>query len=93
MHFEIYESLDAATAASTKLRTSQLAIPQDICETVYATAGYEQSVTNLAQTSLDSDMVFADGYREPAREGVGIGRRRRRADAQRRRVSSPATER
>ena len=29
---------------------------------MYATAGYEQSVTNLAQTSLESDMVFGDGY-------------------------------
>ena len=25
-------------------------------------AGYEQSVQNLAQTSLDTDMVFSDGY-------------------------------
>ena len=37
MHFEVYESLDAATSASNKLRTSQLALPQDVCETVYAT--------------------------------------------------------
>ena len=28
---------------------------------MYATAGYEQSVQNLAQTSLESDMVFSDG--------------------------------
>jgi hypothetical protein len=61
MHFEVYESLDAATSASTKLRTSQLALPQDVCETVYATEGYEQSVRNMSQTSLDSDMVFSDG--------------------------------
>ncbi len=62
MHFEVYESLDAATSASSKLRTSQLALPQDVCETVYATDGYEQSVTNLAQVSLDSDGIFSDGY-------------------------------
>jgi hypothetical protein len=31
------------------------------CDAVYATAGYEQSVQNLAQTSLDTDMVFSDG--------------------------------
>jgi protocatechuate 3,4-dioxygenase beta subunit len=61
-HFEVYESLDAATNASNKLRTSQLALPQDVCDTVYATAGYEQSVSNLAQVSLDSDGIFADGY-------------------------------
>jgi protocatechuate 3,4-dioxygenase beta subunit len=62
MHFEVYESLEAATNASNKLRTSQLALPQDVCETVYATAGYQQSVRNLAQVSLDSDGIFADGY-------------------------------
>ena len=63
MHFEVYESLDAAAAAGTKLSTSQLAVPKAICDEVYATAGYEQSAQNLAQTSLDSDMVFSDGYK------------------------------
>ena len=62
IHFEVYESLDAATNGGAKLRTSQLAIPQAICETVYATDGYEQSVANLAQVSLDSDGIFSDGY-------------------------------
>jgi protocatechuate 3,4-dioxygenase beta subunit len=62
MHFEVYKSLDAATAASTKLKTSQIALPEETCKLVYATSGYEQSVQNLAQTSLDSDNVFADGY-------------------------------
>jgi len=62
VHFEVYESLAAATAAGSKLRTSQIALPKDACDAVYATDGYEQSVQNLAQTSLDSDMVFSDGY-------------------------------
>ncbi len=61
-HFEVYESLGKATSASNKLRTSQLALPQDVCDTVYAEAGYETSVANMAQTSLDSDGIFADGY-------------------------------
>jgi protocatechuate 3,4-dioxygenase beta subunit len=63
MHFEVYESLDAATSASTKLVTSQIALPEATCKTVYATSGYDQSVQNLAQTSLESDNVFGDGYR------------------------------
>ena len=62
VHFEVYESLDAATSVSNKLRTSQLAFPQDVCEEVYATDGYEASVTNLAGVSLDSDGIFSDGY-------------------------------
>jgi hypothetical protein len=28
---------------------------------VYATAGYEQSVTNLSRVSLATDTVFSDG--------------------------------
>ena len=36
--------------------TSQLAFPQDACEGVYVTEGYESSVTNLAGASLDSDV-------------------------------------
>jgi len=63
IHFEVYDSLAEATGAGSKLRTSQLAIPPDVCEEVYGGAeGYEQSVTSLAQVSLDSDMVFADGH-------------------------------
>ncbi|HEX6388518.1 MAG TPA: hypothetical protein VFZ89_03700 [Solirubrobacteraceae bacterium] len=58
MHFEVYDGRDL----TTKLTTSQLAIPQDICEQIYATSGYEQSVQSLSQTSLDSDNVFSDGY-------------------------------
>jgi protocatechuate 3,4-dioxygenase beta subunit len=62
IHFEVYESLDAATSAGSRLRTSQLALPKKACDLVYATDGYNQSVTNLAQTSLDTDNVFSDGY-------------------------------
>ena len=62
MHFEVYESLDDATSYTNKLRTSQLALPQDVCDAVYATDGYEQSVDNLAGVSLDSDGIFSDGY-------------------------------
>jgi protocatechuate 3,4-dioxygenase beta subunit len=62
IHFEVYPSLEAATTASGRLRTSQLALPEDACALVYATDGYEQSVRNMAQTSLDTDNVFSDGY-------------------------------
>jgi protocatechuate 3,4-dioxygenase beta subunit len=62
IHFEVYESLAKATAASDKLRTTQLALPEDVSRQVYATGGYEQSVRNLAQTSLATDNVFRDGW-------------------------------
>jgi protocatechuate 3,4-dioxygenase beta subunit len=62
IHLEVYGSLDAATSAGSKLKTSQLALPKQACDLVYATSGYEQSITNLSQTSLDTDNVFSDGY-------------------------------
>jgi protocatechuate 3,4-dioxygenase beta subunit len=63
LHFEVYRSLDSATAYSNKLRTSQLAIPEDSCREVYGVVdGYDASVDNLDGVSLDSDMVFSDGF-------------------------------
>ena len=63
LHFEVYPSVDDATTASNKLRTSQIAFPEDVCQTVYRTAeGYDASVDNLAQVSLDTDGIFSDGY-------------------------------
>jgi protocatechuate 3,4-dioxygenase beta subunit len=60
IHFEVYPSLAKATDQGNKIATSQIALPKDICDTVYATDGYSQSVTNLADVSLASDNVFGD---------------------------------
>ncbi len=40
--------------------TAEVALPQDVCDQVYAEDGYEASVSNLAQVSLNSDTVFGD---------------------------------
>lgn len=61
VHFEVYPSLASATNASNKPYTSQLALPQDKCQEVYATTGYSSSIGNLAQVSLATDNVFKDG--------------------------------
>ena len=62
IHFEVYPSLAKAAASADRLATSQLALPPDACQAVYATDGYAASVRNLAQTSLATDNVFRDGY-------------------------------
>ena len=62
IHFEVYPSLADATRASGKLRTSQVALPEKASRLVYATDGYDASIANLAQTSLQTDMVFSDGW-------------------------------
>ena len=61
IHFEVYPSLTEATKAGTKLATSQIALTEDVSDTVYATDGYSQSVRNMTQVSLSTDMVFRDG--------------------------------
>jgi protocatechuate 3,4-dioxygenase beta subunit len=61
IHFEIYASLAQATSGNAKLAVSQLALPKATCDQVYATSGYEASVTNLSRVSLATDMVFSDG--------------------------------
>ncbi len=63
-HVEVFSSVDDATGDGRALVTSQLALPEDVCTTVFATEGYEDSVRNLDRVSLDSDMVFSDGVHD-----------------------------
>lgn len=56
IHFAIYEKLDEAP-----LLTSQLAFSPEDCAAAYATPGYEVSAVNLSHSTLETDMVFADG--------------------------------
>jgi protocatechuate 3,4-dioxygenase beta subunit len=61
IHFEVYPSLALATLYTNKILTSQMALPRDICSTVYAGAtGYSASVANLAGVTIASDNVFGD---------------------------------
>jgi protocatechuate 3,4-dioxygenase beta subunit len=62
MHFEVYKTAADAQRANNKLRTSQIALPEDACNLVYASSGYEESASTMSQTTLDSDMVFSDGH-------------------------------
>ena len=62
IHFEVYPSLAKATNSANKIATSQMALPEATCKAVYATSGYEQSLSNMGRVSLDSDNVFRDGY-------------------------------
>lgn len=60
-HFEIFSSLARATSGSNDVKTSQLALPDDICRLVYATSDYPSSnLTNLNAISLARDGIFGD---------------------------------
>jgi protocatechuate 3,4-dioxygenase beta subunit len=62
IHFEVYPSLAKATSSANKIATSQMALTEEASKAVYATAGYEQSVRNLSQLSIETDNVFRDGF-------------------------------
>lgn len=60
IHFEVYPDTGSITDDSKVIATSQVALPKDTCTQVYAQSGYEQSVSNLSQVSLENDNVFGD---------------------------------
>lgn len=60
LHFEVYPDEASITDAANAIATSQVALPPEACAAVFATAGYEASVTNLTQVSLSSDNIFGD---------------------------------
>ncbi|MBN8505088.1 MAG: intradiol ring-cleavage dioxygenase [Burkholderiales bacterium] len=62
MHFEVFRSSAQATSFASKIRTSQIAFPTDVCTSIYNNAaGYTTSRTNFARISFATDNVFSDG--------------------------------
>ncbi|WP_280307958.1 dioxygenase [Nocardia neocaledoniensis] len=63
IHFEVYDSLATAVAGDNARLTSQIALPQDACQSVFAAdSGYSASIANMSGVSLSSDNVFGDGW-------------------------------
>ena len=60
IHFEVFESMNNATAAGQVLAVSQIALTDAACKEVYASTGYETSARNFPSTTLKSDNVFGD---------------------------------
>jgi protocatechuate 3,4-dioxygenase beta subunit len=60
IHFEVYPGEAGITEASNAIATSQVALPEDACNEVYAQSGYEASVSTLSEITLDSDNIFGD---------------------------------
>lgn len=63
IHFEVFDSLEAAVAGDNARLTSQIALPEEACTVVYDyDSGYATSVGNMSSLSLSSDNVFGDGW-------------------------------
>jgi protocatechuate 3,4-dioxygenase beta subunit len=61
IHYEVYPSEASLTDADNKIATSQLALPDDANQAVYADSRYRDSAANYRRVSLESDGVFSDG--------------------------------
>ena len=60
IHFEVYPDQASITDDAKVIATSQVALPEDVSDTVYAESGYEASVSNMERVSLTDDNVFSD---------------------------------
>ena len=89
VHFEVFSSAADAVGDGRPLVTSQLALPEAVCEEVFATDGYSSSVRNLSQVSLDQRHGLRRRRgREPARRGLGLGAGRLHRRSGRRRLTA-----
>jgi protocatechuate 3,4-dioxygenase beta subunit len=63
IHFEVFDTLESAVAGENARLTSQIALPEDACKTVFAyDNGYAASMGNMSNVTLNSDNVFGDGW-------------------------------
>jgi protocatechuate 3,4-dioxygenase beta subunit len=63
IHFEVFDSLDAAVAGENARLTSQVALPEGACKKVFDyDKGYSASVQNMSNVPLEKDSVFGDGW-------------------------------
>jgi protocatechuate 3,4-dioxygenase beta subunit len=60
IHFEVYPDVDSITDSTNAIATSQMAMPEDASNEVYALSAYDGSAQNLSQVTLASDNVFGD---------------------------------
>lgn len=60
IHFEVYPDEASILDSTNAIATSQVALPEDVCNDVYATTGYDASVKNLSGVTLASDNVFGE---------------------------------
>jgi protocatechuate 3,4-dioxygenase beta subunit len=60
IHFEVFESAEAAVAGENSVLTAQIAIPEDQARLVYEADNYDDSTVNLNNNSISGDNVFGD---------------------------------
>ncbi|QQR40236.1 dioxygenase family protein [Devosia rhizoryzae] len=65
MHFEVFESVEAAISGEASVLTAQIAMPEEASAALYAAdTRYGGGGDNLRRVTLSSDMVFSDNSAE-----------------------------
>ncbi|WP_336604085.1 intradiol ring-cleavage dioxygenase [Rothia nasimurium] len=62
LHFEVFSSIADITDSTNAILTSQIAIPQEVCDVVYALDEYSGPAQNLSELTLATDNNFSDGW-------------------------------
>ncbi|SMY07757.1 dioxygenase family protein [Flavimaricola marinus] len=61
IHFQVFESAEAALSGQDSLLIAQVALPRAECEATYASASvYAPSVPNLSRQTFERDMIWRD---------------------------------
>lgn len=61
IHFEVFESIEAAVSGEASVLTAQMALPEADCAAVYAAdPRYANGTRNLGRITIASDNVFSD---------------------------------
>lgn len=71
IHFEVFPDKASISDATNNVLTSQLAIPEDVSNQVYALTGYTGSASNLSKITLATDNVFSDGWDQQVAQVTG----------------------
>ena len=65
IHFEVFESAQAAVSGAASVLTAQIALPEVDCAALYAAdARYAKGTRNLGRITLPTDNVFSDNSEE-----------------------------
>lgn len=64
IHFEVFPSVDDIADSSNAILTSQIAVPAEVCDAVYQTDNYADSVTPYSRITLETDNIFSDGWEQ-----------------------------
>ncbi|MEN3274643.1 MAG: hypothetical protein V7631_433 [Massilia sp.] len=70
VHFEVYPTLEKATGAANRIKTSQFTFPLATLNEACTATGYATSVRKLSRISYVTDKVFSDGT---SRQMAAIG--------------------